>query len=549
MVRRILAFAISVALFSLLNFPYVNATSSNLLITQVQAGANSTLTGASLMEYISIYNNSSQDVEISNWCLINKSNVKFACFQPADNSTHIWVSPNSYSTIASVKFTENFGVTTDLIYTPNNNISGSIVASSDSISLVDSSNTEIDNVSWGTSLVGGHILQRKLSPDPKIYIDNDLNSDFSNLTSLTVQNSGLYEQQILIDICKNIDGIQLVMPSGYELDNNSDCQPDICLNLIGLQLQLPTDMYIDSTNNCTKIDLCLNLDDFQTAIPVNYFQDEFNNCYVIASQLIINEIFPNVIGSDVGNEFVEIYNPTDTPVDLSFYRIAIGIDSPKYYNFPIGSLVQPKSYYVLYNSNLNFTLLNTSSKVNIETIDGQLVHSTSIYLNPKEGESWNLIGNNWEYSNQPTPGIENLESVIIDTEVNQPKCAENQYLNPDTNRCRLITTKISKLTPCRDGEYRSEETNRCRAILGATTTLAECPEGQYRNPDTNRCKKNIEINRVDYPNNATLNIESTNTGRTVLTSVLAITIGYGVWEWRFELDSMFKKLKKSFKNK
>ena len=548
MVRRLIALLVTLLISSILTISPTSASSSRVVITQVEAGGPSALTSASLMEYISIYNNSDHDIEVTNWCLINKTSSSVGCFIASDSSVHYWLKSYTYATVSSVKFSENYNIKTDITYTPTNNISGSITASADSISLVDANSTLIDNASWSTSLTGGHLLQRNLSLDPNVYIDSGVLSDFTNTTTLNIRNSGLYEQIILVDFCKNIEGIQLTMPNGYDLDANSDCQIDVCLNLLGLQINIPTGMYKNALDECVHIDVCLNIAGAQSMLPTGYYEDEFNNCYVITASLLITEILPNANGADSNNEFIEIYNPTDTSIDLSFYKLGIGIDTLRFYSIPIGSIVSAKSYYVLYNKDLNFTLINSSSQVSLSSIDGQFIYSTDIYMNPKEGYSWNLLSGLWQYSNQATPGYENLDSIIIDPEVEQSKnCAANQYYSIETGRCRLTTTKSSKLVPCKDGEYRSEETNRCRSVLGATTVNTECPEGQYRNPDTNRCRKNVEVSKAEYPNNSFLKIDSGNSGKLILLGVFISTSAYGIWEWRYEMSFMIKKFKKLYK--
>jgi len=548
MVRRNYAFILLSIIFNILLIFKASAISGGILITQVEAGGPTAAANAPLIEYVSIYNNSSSDIEITDWCLINKSLNDIVCFNPVTSNIHYWLKSHSYLTIGSAKFNDYYGVVSDLTYTPTNNVSGSITASSDSISIKDKTGTIVDTLNWSSTLSGGHILQRTINPVSMEYTDSDTSSDFTNTTSLTIKDSGIYEEVLLVDYCNNIEGIQTNIPAGYLYDDNSDCQADACLNLSGLQLTVPLNMYLSSDNVCLDIDLCSNLPESQIAIPENYYADEYGRCYILASKLVINELYPNPSGTDYDNEFIEIYNPNYQIIDLSFYKLGIGIDSPKYYVFPIGSIIQPKSYFVIYNKELNFTLLNSTSQVSLSTIDNQLIYTTDIYLNPKDGESWNFISGTWEYSNQPSPGNENLENLIIDnSSEEQIKCAANQYFNSETNRCRLITTKSSKLTPCKDGEYRSEETNRCRAILGASMASSDCPEGQSRNPETNRCRKNIEISKTDYPSNSSLSVDDIEDGKLVLVGVLISTAGYGLWEWRFEINDLVRKFKKLYK--
>lgn len=90
-------------------------------------------------------------------------------------------------------------------------------------------------------------------------------------------------------------------------------------------------------------------------------------------------------------------------------------------------------------------------------------------------------------------------------------CRDGYERNPETNRCRKITSasddSSSGLTPCASGYERNPDTNRCAKIKSTTTTesgsgsrsssnsssfskaLAPCKDGYERNPSTNRCVK------------------------------------------------------------
>lgn len=524
----------------------VSATGSSILISNVQAGGVSTLDQAAAQELVLIYNNSDVDIEITNWCLENKSSIKFACFEPTSASLHIWLKAYSYASVASLKFTQEHAFTADVTYTPSNTSSGSIVASSDTISLIDSTSTVMDSVAWTSSITGGQYYERIFSSDPLIMVDSDLLADFVKHSSLTIPSSGLYEVLIIVDVCPNIDMVQESMPDGYAYDLAGDCKQDVCLNLSGLQQALPDNMKFDDAGNCIDIDLCVNLVGSQYAVPKGYYVDEYARCVVSASDMKVTELLPNAVGVDAGNEFIEIFNPNDFAIDLSLYKFNTGIDTIKSYLFPSGAAINPHDYYVVYSSDPIFSLLNTTSRVTIETIDNQSIDSSDIYLAPKEGESWSLIGGAWQYTNQITPGKDNLISQEVEVETAVAPCAPNQYRSPETNRCRLIVSKTNTLVPCKDNEYRSEETNRCRSVLGASTQVQPCADDEYRNPETGRCKKNVSITSLPYPNDLELAVSSEDNGRLFLIGLVSGIGFYGLWEWRDEILKTAGRLKSRF---
>ena len=170
-----------------------------------------------------------------------------------------------------------------------------------------------------------------------------------------------------------------------------------------------------------------------------------------------------------------------------------------------------------------------------------------------------------QYRSEETGRCRNIpvESVLV-------ACKAGQYRHPETNRCRNLTSATSSLTPCKAGQYRNSETNRCRNNATAGSTLTPCKAGQERNPATNRCRSTAAANSTLKPcapgqerNPATNRCRKIVSGDATagfavvedptaeagkkwswvaLGGVGAVSLGYGVWEWRRELKDMFANL-------
>jgi hypothetical protein len=235
-------------------------------------------------------------------------------------------------------------------------------------------------------------------------------------------------------------------------------------------------------------------------------------------------------------------------------------------------MVASGGYAVFTDDDMPFTLVNTTSQVRIVSSDEQLIDESPLYTNPYDGNSWELYNGVWQYSDQPTVGLDNLPSlppeVVEDAATGLAPCAANQYRNPDTNRCRLIVTIGSTLTPCKDGQYRSEVTNRCRSLGADIASLVPCAEGQdripltnrcrsatqaaatltpckadqERNTDTNRCRTVAKISPADYAPQPVAKSDDSSAGLIALALVIAAALGYAIWEWRVELTKLFYKL-------
>lgn len=588
-----------------------HALSQNIVISQVQLGdANSASN-----EFVGLFNNSNLDIEITNWCLYYASassgeiGSRMTCFLTENANIHIFLpKQSSLFLISNQLASAQPSVGSDFKF------AATLSGTAGHVRLINDSGIEVDKLAWGTGAVSaeglkpapavsaGKILNRKALLD-NILVDTDVNlDDFEVITPKSSYSYGsVYEVQDLcgniegiqdavptgysldiingcvldpIDICGNIDGLQAGIPIGYELDEKGDCVVDLCLNLDGLQQAIPGGMELDMSGSCVGHDECANLEDVQSAVPVGYKKDESNNCKSDSLPLMITELLPNAIGVDVGREFIEFFNPNNVDVNLSNYRIRIGT---KIYDFPGESFIKAGEYSAFFNSEINFTLANTSGVMILESTDGSLVDEVPVYENPSEGESWVLIDGLWQYTNQPTPSATNITSSINQIEIELADnvikpCEPNQYRSSETNRCRNIVS-ASVLAACKDGQYRSEETGRCRniandvsssipcaegqernpatnrcrsisAVLGASD-LVPCKEGQERNPDTNRCRNVVSssVPKADFePQKMTSGIDN-NIALWSTAGVGTAAVGYGVWEWRQEMARFGRKLR------
>lgn len=513
---------------------------TNIVISQVQAGG---LGGdnASLREFISLYNRTETTVELTNWCLKNKSSVEFACFL-----TPISLEAYSYLKIGSSQFAAGHSdYQLDIIYEPTSTGSGSLVGSSDIISLYDDKKDLRDSVSWSTTLAGGAVLER-------MQAGNDCQLGELVKTSTLVIPVDC-EVIVPVDACLNIDDIQLNVPAHAQADDLSNCYIDTCIDLPG----------------------------FQDDIPEGYEQDDSNRCLVAVQKIEVTELLANPEGDDSGNEFIELYNPNDKTVDLSYHVLHLNDDFTKSYKFAPGTLIAAKEHLIIKNSDVSpsFTLTNSSGSLRLRSYDGTQVADVPRYGNAPSGESWALIGSAWQYTPILTPSFENRAPVPGQGTAwaTQADCGEGRERNPTTNRCRNITT-ASVLAPCKEDQYRSEETNRCRSIAtAAASALKPCADNQFRSPLTNRCRtiassddpvdcgegreRNPTTNRCRNILGATsvpaagFSVQPVKEGAAAfigwwaLGGVMILALGYAGWEWRREISNTLGVLVSRFSGK
>jgi hypothetical protein len=520
MLKVFLGFMVSVVVllssaYAFWTAPRASATSVSVLITHIQAGG----IGAPTQEFIVLYNNSADEVNVTGWCLTNKSGATIACLNPPMIGQTIYLPAYQHAIVVSQSLTSS-AVTATTLYVPLSQSNGSITGSSDTISLVDSMNHVVDSQVWTSSISAGMQFERHGAGAPVVYADTDTAMDWS----ITVPSSlAIDETEInttIADICPNIEGIQAVLPPGKEIAISGDC--------------------------------------IARAVVV----------------LTLSEILPNATGADDGNEFIELFNPNSKAISLSEYELYIGPHYENTYYFPADVTIEPGGYVSFTNAEIPFTLLNSSSQVRLTLRDGSIIGEVPAYTDPKDGQSWANIDDEWQYTNQPTPGSRNLamdDSIIVPAvtpELIPQPCAVNQYRSTDTgrcrltnnlvvasvipckdgyyrseetNRCRVATSNVKKITPCGVGEERNLETNRCRKIAVAVTPVA-CKDGQERNPDTNRCRTITNMPNADY---GVLGAETKGDGRwyvwATVGGVVLVALGYAVWEWHDELGKFFRK--------
>ena len=296
------------------------------------------------------------------------------------------------------------------------------------------------------------------------------------------------------------------------------------------------------------------------------------------------------IASNIDEQFIEIVNSGEKTVITTGCKLTVG-DSGVREN--IGDIeLNPGEFLTIKIKNTNLKLPKTKGKVYLLDEAGSKIDSAE-YEKLAKSSSWSLIDDEWMQTFMITENSENIFKEYPDCQsgyernvlgrcvkiaippVESP-CPVGQYRHPETLRCRKIEA-AKTITPCKDGYYRSEETGRCRSIASvAAKTLKPCPEGQFRNSATGRCKKiastddiakecpeGFERNpqtkrcrKIKSANMPTVGSAATEVkqvagatwGWWVFGGVSLLVVGYGVWQWRWEISQFVRKIRESIKS-
>lgn len=525
------------------NAPVTAAYKPQVLISHVQVRS---IDSAS-HEAVTIFNNSEYAVDITNWCLHYtaaataissppKGTSKVFCFDYLNDDEFLLLESYGSVTVFSKSYIDHQGIgesEASNFLTFSKNLSDS----SGHLYLFDANSVEQDRVGWGgadyaagnpaDTIPSGSIILRKTLG--YVYQDTGDNSvDFD------VAEGSLYEiwtgndLVLAFDICDTIPGIQFELPEGYTSDDDS------CI-LIGPELGDGSEDEEDNPESGGNGGS--GADD---EAPDNLTDIEGNEYH---QGIFVNEILPNPAGVDGGNEYIELYNSNSFEVDISGYILRSGVDGAvySYYTIPSGVVIEPNGFWLIYSKDFGFNLANKSGQVSL-LAGANLISQSGIYSSAPDNQAWALINGGWVYTKNLTPGSINTESqqskstqaVVFSS--NLKPCAENQYRNPETNRCRLVITVSSQstLTPCKEGQERNAETNRCRSISTAQSTLTPCKENQERNPETNRCRQvlSASIPSAEYPVEPITQAEQVSWVWWLTIGLAALGVVYAIWEWR-----------------
>ena len=501
---------------------------SGIVITEVR-----TQYASAYEEFIELYNDSDEDVNVLGWCVNYVSTAqKSVCLQSKEAGIVGLVLPaRSYIVLVSNSFAVNnptFGYDFAFPYGLSNG-SGSVV-------LVNNLGEEVDSVQWGVSSVdvsphSKGLALRRVQNAQGAYIDSDNSAnDFSE-----AEPRELYEYGSLIemvDMCVNIEDYQSMIPEGY--------------------------LRHEGTGDCVDMSL-----------PVRTCEG-----------IVISELAANVT-----DQFIELYNQTNESLDISGCLLQTNRGNATYALPDV--VLAAGAYEPVYIVDTDLTLTKTTSgTVYLLSSDGKLEADSSMYSNLAKETSWALVDGVWKQTYEITAGKANRyvkypacdegywrnEETGRCNKIAEPAvladCGEGRERNPATGRCRNIATG-STLAPCKEGQYRSEETNRCRSIASAAASvLKPCADDQFRNPETNRCKKIASVDElVDCGEGRERNPE-TNRCRNVLSAAMPVAgfapeivtetatgmmgwwvaggvslaaVSYGVWQWRFEISRLTKK--------
>jgi hypothetical protein len=156
--------------------------------------------------------------------------------------------------------------------------------------------------------------------------------------------------------------------------------------------------------------------------------------------LTLTELMPNPAAplTDTADEYVELYNPNDQAVDLTGYTVQTGNAYSYTYTFSDISL-PAHGYLTLTSGNTNLSLANAGGKARLVDSSGVTISETAPYVDAPEGEAWTLINGSWQWTTSPTPGADNVLTLpVLKTVV----AAKKTKTTPKKKKAKTASAKV-----------------------------------------------------------------------------------------------------------
>lgn len=128
---------------------------------------------------------------------------------------------------------------------------------------------------------------------------------------------------------------------------------------------------------------------------------------ITITELFVDPVSPQ---TDSQDEFVELYNPGDTPVHLAGYVVKTG-DSFSY-SFELPDMViEPHGYETIYVVHSGLVLSNSGGAAQLLDPSGKVIYETPHYTKAPPGQSWGWFESGWAWSTQVSPRLANVMVV------------------------------------------------------------------------------------------------------------------------------------------
>ena len=169
------------------------------------------------------------------------------------------------------------------------------------------------------------------------------------------------------------------------------------------------------------------------------------------NQILINEVESNPQGTDNGTEKVELYNPSNTGIDVSGWTVSSTAGRTATVVINEGTIIAPESYLIVGRDSLQQWLDNIGEGIIVRNELGILIDSVGPFSDQDNDEStWQRSPNgqdNWVFSPSNTLGnAANFGSLSFDSESSSLITSERPIQSPEPPPLPSANSSV-KITP------------------------------------------------------------------------------------------------------
>lgn len=381
--KRLILFLSLMAIVLLPQFTHADAV-NHVVISEIQTGS----AASASQEFVELYNPTDQPISLEGWQLQ---------YRPA-GATSSWTNRTSGGLHGQIA-ADAFYLIAPTSYLPSADaaFSSGLAAAGGSLRLVDSRQTPIDLVGWGTAV------------------------EFEGSAAEAPVAGGSIER---LPGAANPTG-----GNGIDTDNNAKD--------FGLRDQAEAQSSLSPTELPGEI-----LPSNPPSGPVATAPDPAANGSVYPvlqlNELLVDPVSPH---TDAKDEFIELHNPNLTPVDLTGYVIKTGSNFHDSFSLPAG-LIGPNGYAVFYSAQTKLSLTNTGGAAELLDPGGNVIDQSAEYDGSLPGLSFSRFGSDWQWTEQLTPGTAN---VFVAPPTNNPSTASKTAAGTKKSSTTKSSSKTSKV--------------------------------------------------------------------------------------------------------
>ena len=169
------------------------------------------------------------------------------------------------------------------------------------------------------------------------------------------------------------------------------------------------------------------------------------------NQILINEVESNPPGTDNGTEKVELYNPSNTGINVSGWTVSSTAGRTATVVINEGTTIAPKGYLIVGRDSQQQWLDNIDEGIVVRNELGILIDSVGPFSDQDNDEStWQRSPNgqdNWIFSPSNTLGnAANFGSLVLDSESSSPITSERPTQSPEPPPLSSTNSSV-KITP------------------------------------------------------------------------------------------------------